>query len=209
MGLSFDVDDSYLLKLRITLDKLKHKSDTDYILRNLLSFTTTSLPYLVTEETGKNGNVHWHGVLYTEYPDNIKQLLKENVQSRGFSCNLYDAENNNRCPEYYFGYILKETPPNIIIQGNIEDPEGWAQYYKQQNVKTSDDCLTYVKEHYGIEHYDEHRLLQTIVDYYKDTKKVYDKYIILRRSFHMCRLALFEDIERSHLRDALDKIIEK
>lgn len=208
MGLAFEIDDSFLLKLRITLDKLKNKSDIDYILRNILSFTNQELPYLVTEETGKNGSVHWHGVLYTEYPDNIKELLKTNIQSRGFSCNLYDSE-NNRIPEYYFGYILKEDNPNIIIQGNIEDPSHWKQYYKQQNVKTSDDCLTYVKENYGTGPYDENKLLQTIVDYYKDTKKVYDKYIILRRSFHMCRLALFEDIERQHLRDSLHKIIEK
>jgi len=207
--MQFEIDDSCLFKLRITLDKLKKNIDLDTLIHKIINKSNKSLPFLITQETGKNGSVHYHGILYTEYPSDIKTLLKDSIQSRGFSANSYDSE-NNRIPEYYFGYILKESPPNIILQNNKFSDKiiSWKKYYQQQNVKTSDDCLTYVQEHYGPDPYDENKLLPTIVDYYKDTKKLYDKFIILRRAFHMCRLALFEDIERSHLSSNLHKIID-
>lgn len=207
--MQFNEDDSFLCKIRITLDKIKKNHDAENILGKIKQQINKSLPYLFTQETGKNGSIHYHGILYTEHPEWVSAILKDSIQSRGFSCNMYDSD-NNRIPEYYFGYILKEDPPNIIMQ-NIEYENkinDWKKYHQQQNVKTSEDCLEYVKNNYGPEPYEDNKLLQVITDYYKDTKKVYDKYIILRRSFHMCRLALFEDIERKNLTESLHKIID-
>ena len=207
--MQFQEDESFLCKFRITLDKIKKHNTPESIVSNLYGHFDKDLPFLITQETGKNGSQHYHGVVYSEHPEFISQTLKNSVQQRGYSSNMYELE-NNRTPEYYFGYILKENPPNILLQNKKYSDKIclWKKYYAQQNVKTSDDCLKYVQENYGSKEYDETELIQCIVDYYKDTKKVYDKYIILRRAFHMCRLALFEDIEKKDIVSSLDKIID-
>lgn len=207
--MEFQVGESFLCKFRITLDKIKKNHDIENIIGQLYKQFDQELPFLITQETGKNGSHHYHGVVYSEHPEWISNILKDSVQQRGYSSNMYESENNRR-PEYYFGYILKENPANIILQNKKYSSEisSWKKYYQQQNVKTSEDCLVYVQQNYGPEPYDEIRLIQVITDYYKDTKKVYDKYIILRRAFHMCRLALFEDVEKKDIVSSLEKIID-
>ena len=106
-----------------------------------------------------------------------------------------------------FGISLKENPPNIYLQHDIK-VDDYRNLYLRSNVKTSDDCLTYVKENYPPVPYNTETLMNIILDYYKSTKKVFDKYIILRRSFHMCRLQLFENIERTDIIKSLPTIIE-
>ncbi len=204
--MQFIQEESTLIKFRITLDKLKQDVYIDELLPKILDLSNVKQPHLITHEVSKKGVQHYHGLVYSQNIIAIKQLLRENVTSRGFSCNSYDTE-NNRTPEYYFGYILKENPPNIIIQHDIQ-VDNYRSLYLRSNQKTSDDCLTFVKENYPPIPYNSETLMNLILDYYKTTKKVFDKYIILRRSFHMCRLQLFENIERTDIIKSLPKIME-
>lgn len=214
-ALPFHYDTAHLINSRITLDKFRRgKTLADYHLWLEQNITLT-YPFLLTQEFGHHGTEHYHLVAYCEDVDYAREALSSLFTTRGFTCVQYDGESNNRKPEYYFGYILKDQSPNsdgnIITRGtNLPPPllHVYRKFYLRSNVKTADDCLDYVRQNYGTGPYDEHLLINTIVDYYRDTKKVYDKYIILRRAFHMCRLALFEDVERENIIRDLSKIID-
>lgn len=201
---------SHLFKLRITLrnkqnsNTLKKSGNLSIIHIELNNLFDKSQPYLVTCETGKNGNVHLHGVGYTQ-TDQLKyfrELCQEHFVSRSTAINFYTkSELEHREPSFYFGYILKESeiPYHEISNLTNEQIQEYKQHYNLKSRKVSGDLLSYVQANYTHINYNEELLLMTILDYYKNCNITYDKCIVLRRAFHLCRLHLFEDIERADI----------
>lgn len=201
---------SHLFKLRITLrnkqssSTLKKFGNLQTIHIELNNLFDKSLPYLVTCETGKKGNVHLHGVGSTTN-DQIRyfrELCQETFQARCTAINFYTkSELEHRDPKFYFGYILKETdiPYHEITNLTKEQIQEYKSHYNLKSRKVAGDLLTYVQSNYTHINYNDELLLLTILSYYKNAQITYDKCIVLRRAFHLCRLHLFEEIEKADI----------
>lgn len=190
-----------LCTARYTCSKFKSgKSESDLQAELLSHLTRHPYPYLITRESTKK-SAHVHITYYAQDPDIFRDIMRDYLQQgkSAFMSKMYDLL-NDKPAEYYFGYILKDWN---VLHTNISQDKQQECYntYKRLTVKTTDDMLEYVLEHYpNPSHYDTEWLLDTILDYHKHSNKVYDYSTILRREFHLCRLKMFETVERDYMR---------
>ncbi len=167
-----------------------------------------SCSYCIAREVGntKKAKVHFH--LFYELPngpspeDSINDLIRETFR-KGKSAYMHKQytfdEINDHSADWYLGYVVKEM--NIVkTTYDSTHIENCHNLYKSEKKSTANDLVDFVKAKYyqHTTEYDKDLLIQTILDYHKHHHKIYDFQTILRREFHLCRLIMFESIERKH-----------
>lgn len=201
-----------LAQIRVTESKFKKDVTLDQVIELLESFNSSTQPYLMTMELNKASQPHYHFIAYlnpddTEY---YRSSITKLVSAKdGYILKWYtDKKAMEHAPEFYFGYILKTGLDSIRTGEELH--EGWYQecldHYKLKSKKVSCDMLVYVQEKYEGP-YDPLKLLLILQDYYISNKKVYDKNIILRRSFHLARGHLFNQEAIKDIKDNYLNII--
>lgn len=205
--------------IRWTLSKLRKGKTRADLQAAILSLISPSHPYVICRERGKSksGNMHIHAYFWCTDLLPFRDTLREYMLSENgsWSSKYYltyeneekDEQTGKKSPEYFLGYGLKDWD---ILHTNISESQQQLFFntYKIANVKTTDDMLLYVLEHYpNPSHYCAEWLLDTILDYHKHSHKVYDYHTIIRREFHLCRLKMFEAVERTYARDNAQKLL--
>lgn len=198
--------------VRWTLSKLrqgKTRADLQAAIQELIP---THYPYVICRERGqaRSCNMHVHCYFWCTDLQPFRELLQEYMlkersawQSKYYMTNQdmeKDEETAKKSPEYFLGYGFKDWD---ILSTNINESQQqqFFNLYKQSNIKTTDDMLIYVMQHYpNPTIYDTEVLLDTILDYHKHSNKVYDYSTIVKREFHLCRLKMFETVEREYMR---------
>lgn len=199
----------FLSSARYTCSKFKSgKSESDLQAELLTHLTPYPFPYLMTRESTKK-STHVHIIYYTTDPDFFRDIFREYLQNgkSAYMSKSYDVYQDDKIPEYFFGYILKEFN---VLHTNITHDKQQECYntYKRMTSKTTDDMVNYVIENYPSSNYCMETLLNTILDYHKHSRKVFDYKTIIKREFHLCRLIMFETIERDYLTKHHTKLLD-
>ncbi len=206
------MDESMLSQITIKQHEFKKDTEEDQLSSLLRKLCDPKKPHLMTKEYGRKGFLHYHFVSYVNPENTIKEQLLTLVKSHGLTFKIYNSENLNppkgHPPEWYFGYIQKETGHEIIIgaSDDIDYFETCLQYYTLKSKKTSNDMLLYIQAEYEGP-YDPIKLCLLIQHYYGSNKKVYNKNIIIRNAFHLARYTLFYPEAEKDIRENIQNII--
>lgn len=213
----YDEDTLSLYKIRYTHHQFKKNKSPRTFNEEVQSYLNAlgDFPYLFTQELSSKGITHTHLICYLPGPEYIQSLFNQFIRKNksAYTCVMYDTP-NERTPEYYFGYIYKTYTTDILTNIPQEKLDFYYNTYIRTSTKTTDDMVNWVVTNYPYSTvtapsgYDQQVLLDTILSFHKHNRKVYDYKIIIKREFHLCRLIMFETIERSyaaaHQRDLLD-----
>lgn len=198
-------------KARWGLEHTRKDQTVDSFMKQLISILDQSkCPYVIGRETGeKKKKVHFH--LFYEYThkedhpeDAINILIRKTFREKK-SAYMHkpftQEEIQNKSSEYYTGYVVKDMN---IVASNMDPShiEMCHNLYKSHTKSTTNDMLNFVKAKYYEQEnsYDKELLITCILDYHKHADKIYDFTTIVRREFHLCRLHMFESIERGKAR---------